>query len=352
MTYILKQHRVELKAAIYYNLDDIRIEDVPKPKPGRDEITVEMKACGICGSDLMDWYLRSRAPLVLGHEPAGVVADTGPNVEAFERGDRVFVHHHVACLTCYYCIHGDYTVCERFGRTHIYPGGFAEYFKVPAENLRIDTFKIPENVSFEEATLIEPIACCIRAQNKLGIQAGDTIGIIGAGPSGIIHLLLAKISGASRVIISDLVDYRLRMAEKFGADLAVNPRHENLVDAVKEATDGRGVDVVIVTAPVKEALTDGMKICRRGGTICLFAPTRPNEYARVSPHRLFFSEITLIPSYSTSHVETRIALRLISSGRIPARDLITHRFPLSRTAEAFQKAAKSKECLKVVVLNE
>jgi L-iditol 2-dehydrogenase len=340
-----------MRAAVYYGLDDIRVEDMPQPKPGPDEIVVEMKACGICGSDLMDWYLRSRAPLVLGHEPAGVVTEVGRNVKAFKLGDRVFVHHHVACLTCHYCIHGHYTMCERFGQTHIHPGGLAEYFRVPAENLQIDTFKIPENVSFEEATLIEPTACCIRAQNKLGIQTGDSIAVIGAGPSGILHVLLSKLAGASKVIVSDLIDYRLRMAEKFGADLAVNPRLKNLGEAVKEVTEGRGADMVIVTAPVKEALIDGMKVCRRGGTVCLFAPTQPNEYARISPHRLFFSEITVIPSYSTSHVETRIALRLISSGRIPAKDLITHRFPLSRVAEAFQTAAKTKECLKVIVLN-
>jgi len=341
-----------MKAAVYHNLDDIRVEDIPQPKPGPDEIVVEMKACGICGSDLMDWYLRSRAPLVLGHEPTGVVAEIGRNIEAFKLGDRVFVHHHVACLTCHYCIHGDYTMCEQFGRTHIHPGGFAEYFRVPAENVQKDTFKIPENVSFEQATLIEPAACCIRAQNKLDIQTGDIIAIIGAGSSGILHLLLSKMAGASKTIVSDLIDYRLKMAEEFGADLAVNPKLENLSEVVKGATEGRGADVVIVAAPVREALTDGMKICRRGGIMCLFAPTQPNEYARISPHRLFFSEITVIPSYSTSHVETRIALQLIGSGRIPAKDLITHRFPLSRAAEAFQTAVKTKECLKVIVLNK
>jgi len=341
-----------MNAAVYYNLDDIRVEDVSKPKLEPDEIIVEMKACGLCGSDLMDWYLRSRAPLVLGHEPTGVVAETGRKVKAFKPGDRVFVHHHVACLTCHYCIHGDYTMCAQFAQTHIHPGGFAEYFRVPAENLQKDTFKIPEKVSFEEATLIEPTACCIRAQNKLGIQTGDTVAIIGAGPSGIIHLLLSKMAGASEVIVSDLIDYRLKMAEKFGADIVTNPKLENLSEAVKGVTEGRGADVVIVTAPVRKALTDGMKICRRGGTVCLFAPTQPNEYARISPHRLFFSEITVIPSYSTSHVETRIALQLISSRRIPAKDLITHRYPLNRVTEAFRTAAKTKECLKVVVLNK
>lgn len=341
-----------MKAAVYYGLDDIRVEDRPHPEAGPSEIVVEMKACGICGSDLMDWYLRSRAPLVLGHEPAGVVTEVGRNVENLELGDRVFVHHHVACLTCHYCIRGDYTMCKQFGETHIHPGGFAEFFRVPAENLQKDTFEIPENVSFEQATLIEPTACCIRAQNKLNIQTGDMIAIIGAGPSGILHCLLSKMAGASKVVASDLVDYRLRIARKLGADLTVNPERENLSEVMNSATDGRGADVVIVTAPVRNALTDGMRICRRGGTVCLFAPTQPSQLARISPHRLFFSEIRVIPSYSTSHVETRMALQLISSGRIPVQDLITHRFPLSHVEEAFQIAVKTKKCLKTVVLNE
>lgn len=341
-----------MKAAMYYSLDDIKIEDVPKPKIGADEILVEMRACGVCGSDLMDWYLRSRAPLVLGHEPTGVVVEAGKNVKGFRVGDRVFAHHHVADLTCYYCARGDYTLCPQFGQTHLEPGGFAEYFKVPAPNLRIDTLKLPDDLSFEEATLIEPMGCCIRAQNKAVIREGDNVAIIGAGPSGIIHAMLAKLAGASQVLIADLVDYRLKMAERLGADLTFNPQRENLVERIKEATENRGADVVIVTAPNVKAVEDGVQIVRRGGKLLLFAPTQPDQFARLSPHRLFFSEITVIPSYSVSHIETRTALQLISSGKIKAKKLITHRFPLSRTADAFQTAAKTKECLKVVVLNQ
>jgi len=341
-----------MKAVMYYSLDDIRIEDVPKPKIGADEILVEMKACGVCGSDLMDWYLRSRAPLVLGHEPAGVIVEAGKNVKGFRVGDRVFAHHHVADLTCYYCARGDYTLCPQFGQTHLEPGGFAEYFKVRAPNLQIDTLKLPDNLSFEEATLIEPVGCCLRAQNKAGIRKGDSIAIMGAGPSGIIHAMLAKIAGASQVFVADLVDYRLKMAERLGADLTLNPQRENLVERIKEATENRGADVVIVTAPNVKAVEDGVQIVRRGGKLLLFAPTEPSQYARLSPHRLFFSEITVIPSYSVSHIETRTALELINSGRIKAKELITHRFPLSRTSDAFQTAAKTKECLKVVVLNQ
>jgi len=341
-----------MRVAMYYSLDDIGIEDMSKPKIGPDEILVEMKACGVCGSDLMDWYLRGRAPLVLGHEPSGVIVEAGKNVKDFTVGDRVFAHHHVADLTCYYCKKGDFTMCSQFAQTHLEPGGFAEYFKVPALNLQIDTLKLPDSLSYEEATLIEPVGCCIRAQSKVGIQRGDSVAIIGAGPSGIIHAMLAKISGADKTIVSDPVDYRLKMAEQLSADLAINPKQENVAERVKEATGKRGADVVIVTAPNVKAVEDGIQIVRRGGKLLLFAPTQPDQYVRLSPHRLFFSEITVIPSYSVSHIETRTALQLITSGRIRAKELITHRFPLSRTIDAFQTAAKSKECLKVVVLNQ
>ena len=341
-----------MKAAVYYSLDDIRIEDVPTSEIKPDEILVEMKACGICGSDLMEWYLKGRAPLVLGHEPAGIVVKTGRKVKNFELGDRVFAHHHVACLTCHYCLRGAYTMCGKFSQTHIHPGGFAEYFRVPAPNLQIDTLKIPDHLSFEEATLIEPIACCIRALNKCNVQPRDTVVIIGDGPSGIIHAMLSRTLGASQIIVSGHHRYRLEAAKRVGADLTIDPRSEDFAEGVKEATNGRGADIVIVTAPNIEALSTGMNVCRRGGTVCVFASTPPGEHMRIRPHRLFFSEIKVVPSYSTSHIETRMALKLISSGRIKAKDLITHRFPLSHISDAFKTAAKSKECLKVVVLNE
>jgi len=341
-----------MKVAMYYSPRDIRIENMPKPRIGSDEMLVEMKACGVCGSDLMDWYLKNRTPLVLGHEPTGIIVEAGEQVQGFEVGDRVFVHHHVGCLVCHYCIRGDYTMCEEFGRTHIQPGGFSEYFRVPAPNLKIDTLKIPEHLTFEEATLIEPIACCIRALRKCNVQTEDTVAVIGAGTSGIIHSMLSRCFGAGRVIVSDFVDYRLEAAEGFGADVTVNPQKESLIERVKEVTEGRGADLVIVTAPNVKAFADGIKVCRKGGTLCLFAPAQPREQAKMSPHRLFFSEITVIPSYSTSHVETRMALEMLGSGRIRIRELITHTFPLSRIMDAFKTATESKECLKVVVVNE
>jgi L-iditol 2-dehydrogenase len=340
-----------MKVAMYYGLKDIRIQEISEPKIKEDEVLVEMKACGICGSDLMEWYLKSRAPLVLGHEPAGVITKKGDNVKGFDLGDRVFVHHHVACLTCHYCLHGDYTLCEQFHRTNIIPGGFAEYFKVPAPNLRIDTLKIPDDVSFEEATFIEPLGCCLRALKKCDLQTGDSVAIIGAGAIGIIQVALSKILGATKTIASDLIDYKLKIAKKYGTDVTVNPQNEDLASVVKAETDGRGVDVAVVTAPSLEAYKTGLNVCRKGGRLCVFAATEPEKYLRVSPKELFFSELRIIPSYSTSHLETRTALQLIKSGRINVRELITHRFRLTDTAKAFKTASETRESLKVIVLN-
>jgi L-iditol 2-dehydrogenase len=340
-----------MKAAMYYSQKDIRIEEMPQPEIGEDEILVKMKACGICGSDLMHWYLKTRAPLVLGHEPTGIIAKKGRKVKDFDVGDRVFVHHHVACLKCYYCMHGDYTLCEQFHNTNIKPGGFAEYFKVPAPNLQIDTLKIPEALAFDEATLIEPVACCLRAVKKCGIQKGDSVAIIGVGATGIIHTTLSKIFGAKETIVSDLIDYRLNMAKNFGADVAVNPKSEDLADVVEAETEGRGVEVAIVTAPSLEAYKAGLSVCRKGGKLCVFAPTKPTEYLHISPKELFFSEIQIIPSYSTSHLETKAALELIKSGKLNVKDLITHRFRLAEAAKAFETASENKESLKIIVFN-
>ena len=337
---------------MYYGKEDIRTEEMATPEINEDEVLVEMKACGICGSDLMDWYLKSRAPLVLGHEPAGVIAKKGLSVKNFNVDDKVFVHHHVACMTCHYCIHGDYTLCEQFHKTHIEPGGFGEYFKVPAPNLQIDTLKVPETMSFEEATFIEPVGCCIRALKKCNIQTGDSLAIIGVGAVGIIHVALSKVFGAEKTLVSDLIDYRLNVAKQYGADITINPVKEDLDAVVKAETDGKGVDIAVVTAPSLEAYKAGLSVCRKGGKLCVFAPIEPGKYLQISPKELFFSEIQIIPSYSTSHLETRTALKLIKSGRMNVKRLITHRFKLADVTKAFKTASESKESLKVIVLNE
>jgi L-iditol 2-dehydrogenase len=341
-----------MKAAVYYGPQDIRIKEVSVPEIDAHEVLVEMKACGICGSDLMDWYLKPRAPIILGHEPAGIITKKGRKVEEVNLEDRVFVHHHVACMTCYYCMNGDFTLCEQFHNTNIKPGGFAEYFKVPTPNLQLDTLKIPDRVSFEEATLIEPIGCCVRGLNKCNLKVGDSLAVIGAGTTGLIHAALSKIYGASTTVVSDLIDFRLKLARRFGADVLVNPRDEDLIAIVRSVTEGRGVDIAVVTAPSLQAYKAGIDVCRKGGKLCVFAPTDPSVHLEMSPKELFFSEIQIIPSYSTSHQETRTALHLIESGKLKANELITHRFELEDAARAFRTAFKSTESLKVVILNK
>jgi L-iditol 2-dehydrogenase len=338
-----------LKVAVYYSPKDIRLVDKPVPQIGDDEILVRMKACGLCGSDLMDWYLKPRAPIVLGHEPAGIIEKKGKKVKELCVGDRVFVHHHVACLTCHYCLRGDYTLCEQFHETNISPGGFAEKFKAPAPNVQADTLKIPKNMSFKTATLIEPVACCVRAIEKCNLHAGDTVAIIGAGTTGLINTALSRLHGATKTIVSDLFNSRLKQACEFGADVTVNPNENDLKETVLAETEGIGADVVIVTAPSLDAYKTAFSICRKGGRLCIFAPTDPQKKLLMSPKELFFKEIKIVASYSTSHLETRIALQLLQANRINHQKLKTRTFPLEETAKAFKTARETKESLKIVI---
>ena len=325
------------------------MEERPKPAVGPRDILVEMRACGICGSDLMDWYLIPRAPLVLGHEPTGVVVEVGRDVEGFSEGDRVFAHHHVSCMTCRFCRHGQFTLCPMFRRTHLDPGGFSEFFRVPEPNLKLDTLKLPDGVSFELGTLIEPLACCVRAVGKARVGLEDNVAIVGAGPSGLMIALLCSLAGANTVIISDLVPYRLRKARELGIKKAVNAQEEDFAEVVRAETDGLGADIVFVTAPSGKALETGLGALRRGGVLMVFAPTAPEVEWPIRPNRLFFDELTITASYSTTHVDTRKALRLLEAHRGLFSKLITHEFPLDRIADAFKLAKESKECLKVVV---
>jgi L-iditol 2-dehydrogenase len=337
-----------MKVARYYSRHDVRVEEVPVPQIRAGELLVQVEACGLCGSDLMEWYAKEKAPAVLGHEPAGVVAKVGEGVQEFEVGDRVFVHHHVPCFTCHHCLRGYYTLCETFKATHLDPGGFAEYVRVPALNVERDVLKLPADMSFAEATLIEPVATCIRGIERTGIQTGDTVVVIGAGVAGMIHMQLARVFGAGMVVVTDFSPFRLEMARQLGADHAINAR-EDVLTVLKELNEGRRAHVVIVTAGSIQAMEQGMALAGGGATVLLFAPSPPGASLPVSPHRLLFSEITIVTSYSCSPVETRQALKLIQAGRITAKELITHRFDLTGVGEAIRLAAEARESLKIII---
>ncbi len=337
-----------MKASRYYSRDDIRVKEVPIPEIGPGEILVRVKACGLCGSDLMEWYVKEKAPTVLGHEPAGIVDKVGRGDDAFKVGDRVFVHHHVPCFTCHYCLRGNYTLCATFKSTHLDPGGFAEYVRVPALNVERDVLQIPPEMSFDEATMIEPVATCIRGIERVNMRTGDTVVVIGAGVTGLIHMQLARILGAGLIIATDFSEYRLNVARQLGAELAINAR-EDVLAALEAANEGRKADVVIVTAGSIRAMQQGMELAGGGATVLFFAPSAPKETLPISPYALLFSEITLVSSYSCCPPETRQALKLIQLARIQVGPLITHHLSLAEVGDAIRLAVQAGDSLKILI---
>jgi L-iditol 2-dehydrogenase len=337
------------KAARYYSSKDIRLEETALPalKPG--ELKVSVKACGICGSDLTDWYMDPRAPMFFGHEPTGIVVETGEGVRDFKAGDRVFVHHHVPCFVCHYCKRGYYTLCKTFKETSIYPGGFSEYIVVPALNAERDTLKLPEALSFEEATMIEPIGCCLRGFGRANMRIGDTVVVFGAGFMGLVHVQLARLFGAGKIITVDSVDFRLKKALELGSDHVINFKNGSVKENVQKLNEGMGADIVVVSVGYHEALREGIEIAEKGATVYLYAPFRPGTLFPFDLNKFFFSEIFFVTTYSASPYDTREALALIESGRIDVSKLVTHRFPLERVGEAMQLAKKAGDSLKIVV---
>ena len=253
-----------MRVAMYYNNKDVRIEEMPKPKAGPGELLVKVMASGICGSDVMEWYRLKKAPLVLGHEIAGEIAEVGPGVTRYKTGDRVFVSHHVPCNTCRYCLNGQHTVCETLHTTNFFPGGFSEYIRVPALNTDRGVFLLPDEISYHEGTFIEPLACVVRGQRVAGLQPAQAVIIIGSGLSGLLHLLLAKALGAGRVIVTDINKNRLKIAKEFGADAVIHAG-ENVPAKLKEANDNRLADLVIVCTGAMPAFQQALqKACLPG----------------------------------------------------------------------------------------
>ncbi len=338
-----------MKVARYYGRDDVRLEDVAVPALGLGELLLRVAACGICGSDVMDWYVQKKAPAVLGHEPAGVVAAVGPGVTTFKPGDRIFAHHHVPCFVCHYCRRGFYSNCQTFKETHLDPGGFAEYVRVPALNVQRDVLKLPDHMSFDVATFIEPVGTAIRGVERARLRHGDSVAIIGCGLTGLLFIQLARLWGGMPITALDLLDWRLDHARRLGADRVVNPTREEPVGAVRGMTEGRGADVVFVCAATVPAMELGLRLLARGGTILLFAPPPPDVRLAISPHDFLFGELTLTSTYSTAPGETRLALDLLASGRVRVEELITHRLGLDDVKRGLDLTRDARESLKVLI---
>jgi L-iditol 2-dehydrogenase len=336
-----------MQVARLYDFGDIRVEEAPRPEVGPGDILVRASACGICSGDIMPWYIRRKAPLVLGHEPVGVVAEAGRSVRDFKPGDRVYVHHHAPCFDCPACRRGEYVQCPTWRATNLNPGGMAEYFLVSAANQR-DTLKLPDSVDDANGVLVEPAACVIKSLRRSGLKPGESILIIGLGIMGMMHVKLARHFGAGLIIGADLFEQRARRAVQLGAHHALVVSGDNLVEQVREVTGGAMADVVIVGPGTGKAISAGIAAAGKGATVVQFTATPPDEELIIRPHDLYFNETRLIPSYSCGPEETRESLRLVERGVINASDLVTHRFPLSRIGEAFSTAQKP-EALKVVV---
>ncbi len=335
-------------AAFYYNNHDVRIQDIPIPSIGEDEALFKVMASGICGSDVIEWYRVPKAPRVLGHEATGVIEKIGSKVEGVQVGDRVFISHHVPCNKCRYCQRGFHTACHTLHTTNYYPGGFAQYIRVPKINLEFGVYKLPDSMSFAEGTFIEPLACVSRGQRLADLKKDDTVMIIGSGISGILHVQLAKFKGVKNIIVADINQYRLDLAKKFGATHGIDAK-ANLPEKLKEINDGHLADQVIVCTGATSAATSALTCIDNGGTILFFAVPDPTVKLPVPINDFWRNEITMLTSYGAAPNDLEDSLRYLATGELNVKDMITHRLPLSEAQEGFRLMAEAGASLKVIL---
>lgn len=335
-----------MKVAMYYNNRDIRLEEMPIPEIRRGEILLKVMASGICGSDIMEWYRIKKAPLVLGHEVAGVIEKTGKKVRRFKKGDRVFVTHHVPCDTCAYCRDGNETSCHTLKTTNFHPGGFSQFIRVPEINVRKGTLRLPKRMSYEEATFIEPLGCVVRGQRLTGIRKGHLVLILGSGMTGLLHIQLAKAKGA-KVIATDVSDFRLAMANRLGADYVMNAK-----DSVPEKLKfiaGKLADRVIVSTGAVPAIKQAFSCVDSGGKILFFAPTDPGVEIPMPFNDFWFKGASITTTYAAARKDLEEAVKLIRSRKINVKKMITHRLPLKDTQKGFGLVLEAKNSVKVII---
>ena len=339
-----------MRVAMYYNNRDVRLEEMEVPRIGPGELLVQIFASSICGSDIMEWYRIKHAPLVLGHEIAGRIAQVGEGVVGFNEGDRVVATHHVPCFSCHYCRSGHETVCDTLlGGTHFDPGGFCEYVRLPAINVERGTWLLPDEVTYEAATFVEPLACVLRGQRGAGIKPGSSVLVLGSGIAGLLHIKLALANGAGMVVATDISDERLDLARQYGAHHAL-PADSDVGQEFKKLNNGRGADLVIVCATAKTVCQQAFHAVGRGGVILLFAPTPADTEISLSINDIFWRrDVTVTTSYAASPDDCAEALDLIRSQRVEIEDMITNRFGLADTGEGFRLVAEGGGSLKVII---
>lgn len=335
---------------MYYSNQDVRVQEMPVPEIGQGELLMKVVVSGICGSDVMEWYRRDKVPLVLGHEVAGEVAAVGKGIKKFRPGDRVAATHHVPCNTCHYCLSGRHTVCETLLRgTHFDPGGFAEFLRVPAINVDRGVFPIPEGVSFEEASFMEPLACVLRGQKNARLRPGQSVLVLGSGISGLLHVGLAKALGAGLVAAADSIPFRLEKAREMGADLVLH-RDDDILKELRQANEGRLADLVIICFDGFIPLA--LKAVEKGGTVLFFAGAAEGATLPSPINDLFWrTEITLTSTYAGAPADCVTALKLIREKAVPVLKTVTHRLAITQGPMGFRmvSAPTEHDCIKVIV---
>ncbi|MDG6934674.1 MAG: alcohol dehydrogenase catalytic domain-containing protein [Nitrososphaerota archaeon] len=341
-----------MKAVIYDPAGGFKVRTIEAPHPAPGELLVKMKVCGLCGTDLEKIHGTYTAAMpVVGHEPAGVVEETGQGVKGFSPGDRVFVHHHVPCGECELCIAGNPTMCNRYRSSNIVPGGFSEYFIAPAWNVeRGGVLKLPDKLDFEDGALIEPTACCIRGLQRAGAKNAKTAVVVGSGPVGLTHVRLLSRSG-TRVFVSDVNKKRLAIAYDMGAEEAYDASQTDVPDSIRRKTSGLGADLAIVAAGSPAAVTQAVRSIRKGGKICLFGVPIKGSRLEYDLSDLFNSEQSIETSYGASEIETNLALQMMKDDDLGLRKMITHRFRLEEFEKAVELSMKG-ESLKTVMFSD
>jgi len=340
-----------MRAAVYVGSGRVEAREWPMPVIGPGELLLRLSGCGLCGSDIVKIVRGTTSPpAVFGHEVVGEVVEIGKGVEAFRLSDRVVVAHHVPCFSCHYCRRGSHSMCRQFKERNLDPGGFAEYIRVPAPNVRYAAFRIPDRgrlLSDAEASFTEPLACCLRAVKRSGAAAGDSVLVFGLGSIGLMFVQLFQRIGC-QILAAEAVPSRQAMGRKFGA--VVGDRLEDLPEMVRQLTDGRGVDCFMVTAGGADALSWGEPLVRDGGQLHLFAGG-DGVAVPVSPDRFYQRELSLTATYSSSPAELGEAFDLLCRGEVRVDQLMTHRLPLHRLDEAVA-LMRSREALKVFVTGD
>jgi len=337
-----------MRVAMYYRNSDVRLQEMQKPEVGPNELLVKVVASGICGSDVMEWYRIKRAPLVLGHEIAGDIVEVGRGVKRHKVGQRVFVSHHVPCMKCRYCLAGHTSTCDTLRTTNFYPGGFAEYIRVPEINLEYGVYVLPEELTYDDGAFIEPLACVVRGFKLCRFKPGSTVLVLGSGIAGLLNIKLAKAYGAEKIIATDLSNYRLDAARRFGADVVLDAT-KDVPRLVRESNSGRPADLVIVCAGSAGAIDQAFKSVDRGGTILLFAPPMPGTQVPVPFGDLWKDEITVTMTYAGSPDDIKDAIELLWTKKVIVSDMITHRFGLADVGKGFELVAKADESIKVII---